>query len=228
MTLKLIIQNTGETVEFNPNYLFNGGFAGSDQSKIQDHIEELSELGVPVPKTTPTLYPIANYLLTTTDHIQVQHEKTSGEIEYVLIWLNNEMYITVGSDHTDRKLEGYSIPMAKQAYPNIISNQMWKFSDIQGHWDKIELECWVTTIDGEKQLYQKGTCSDLLAPIDWAEIFSKLEINNENNVFFSATINTVTKSLNYFTDYEISMHDPILNRTIKHRYSVDVLPKAIE
>ncbi|WP_155891040.1 DUF2848 family protein [Ectobacillus panaciterrae] len=45
----------------------------------------------------PTLYPVANQLATYSDSFQVQHNETSGEIEYVLIWSDNEMYVTVGN-----------------------------------------------------------------------------------------------------------------------------------
>ncbi|EGK09208.1 hypothetical protein HMPREF9374_3062 [Desmospora sp. 8437] len=225
--LILNIQGTDETIELIVNRVFNAGYAGSDQEKVQEHIDELAELGVPVPTTTPTLYPIADYLPTTTDRIQVQHQETSGEIEYVLIRAKGEWFVTVGSDHTDRKLETFSVPMSKQAYPNIIAEDVWRLEDVKDHWERLELECWVTA-EGERQLYQKGSCADLMTPGQWKDIFEQMNVADEGNLFFSATINTVAKSLIFAEKYEFEMRDPVLNRVIKHQYRVDMLSAPIE
>ncbi|PTX53950.1 uncharacterized protein DUF2848 [Melghirimyces profundicolus] len=225
--LKLNVQGTEKTIEVTVNRVFNAGYAGSDQTKVQEHIDELAKLGVPVPSTTPTLYPISNYLPTVADRVQVQHGETSGEIEYVLIWAEGELFVTVGSDHTDRKLETYSVPMSKQAYPNVIADQVWRFKDVKDHWDRLELECWVTA-NGERVLYQKGTCADLMPPSQWKEIFRQKNVAKEGNLFFSATINTVANTLAFADRYEFEMRDPVLDRVIRHQYEVDVLAKPIE
>ena len=52
--------------------IFNGGYAGRNQQHVREHIEELAKVGVPAPTTTPTLYPLANYNLTTGRYLQVQ------------------------------------------------------------------------------------------------------------------------------------------------------------
>lgn len=223
----LNVQGRDETLELNVKKVFNAGYAGSDQAKVQEHIDELAKLGVPTPSTTPTLYPISNNLLTTGEKIQVQHGETSGEIEYVLIWTRGELYITIGSDHTDRKLESYSVPMSKQAYPNIIANDVWRFDDIKNHWDQIELTCYVTA-NNERVLYQKGTLADLMSPDDWQGVFEKKQVDTDGNFFFSATINTVAKNLAFATNYEFELNDPVLNRSIHHHYMVEQLPKPIE
>lgn len=225
--LFLQVQGTDEQIELNVQRIYNAGYAGSDQAKVQEHIDELAKLGVPTPKTTPTLYPLSNDMLTTSSQIQVQHPETSGEIEYVLIWANDELFVTVGSDHTDRKLETFSVPMSKQAYPNIIPAEVWRYKDVQDHWNQLEFECWMTS-KGKRELYQKGTCADLLPPQDWKEIFEKMQVEKNGSVFLSATINTVSNTLQFGDEYEFSMHDPILNRTLKHQYAVNVLQKAIE
>lgn len=225
--LILNVQGTDETIELLANHVFNAGYAGSDQEKVQEHIDELAKLGVPVPSTTPTLYPIADYLPTTTDRIQVQHQETSGEIEYVLIRAQGEWFVTVGSDHTDRKLETFNVPMSKQAYPNIIAQDVWRLKDVKDHWEQLELECWVTA-EGERQLYQKGSCADLMTLEQWQELFAQMNVEEEGNLFFSATINTVAKSLTFAERYEFEMRDPVLNRVIQHQYEVDLLSAPIE
>ena len=53
-------------------------------------------MGVPAPQFIPTLFALGNHLLTTSDAIQVHGAKTSGEVEYVLLKHNDELFVTVG------------------------------------------------------------------------------------------------------------------------------------
>jgi len=223
----LTVQGENKTFEVEVKKIFNAGYAGRNQELVQEHIDELAKVGVPAPTTTPTLYPISNYLATTSDTLQVQHGETSGEIEYVLIWHDGELYVTVGSDHTDRNLENYSVPKSKQACPNVIPAEVWKYEDVKDHWDDLELECWVTK-DGKREVYQKAKFAALLSPKDWQETFERLHVAEDGNVFYSATVNTVGNMLVFGDQYEIEVKDPVLNRSIKHVYDVEVLQKGIE
>ncbi|WP_339062097.1 DUF2848 domain-containing protein [Tepidibacillus marianensis] len=225
--LTLTVQGDSKTLELEVKKIFNAGYAGRNQALVQEHIDELAKVGVPAPTTTPTLYPISNYLATTSDNLQVQHGETSGEIEYVLIWADGELYVTVGSDHTDRNLENYSVPKSKQACPNVIPPEVWKFDDVKDHWDELELECWVTK-GGKRDLYQKAKLAALLSPDEWSETFDRLSVAEDGNIFYSATVNTVGNMLVFGDQYEIELKDPVLNKSIKHAYHVEVLQKGIE
>lgn len=217
-----------DKIGFVVDNIYNGGYAGRDQEHVREHIEELAKLGVPAPTTNPTLYPIANYNLTTSENIQVQNKETSGEIEYAILWQAGQAYVTVGSDHSDRDLESFNVPKCKQACPDIIAPQVWLYNDVKDHWDKIQLKCWVTK-DGQRVLYQDGTLAALMAPDEWEPIFKKLGFGNLNNcAFFSGTINTVAKQLIFADFYEIEMIDPVLNRSIRHKYHVKLLPEGIK
>ncbi|WP_368653856.1 DUF2848 family protein [Ornithinibacillus sp. 4-3] len=225
--ISLNVQGADKTIDVNINHVFNAGYAGSDQEKVQEHIDELAKLGVPTPETTPILFPVSNHLVTTDSEIQVQHKKTSGEIEYVLIWHNGDLYVTVGSDHTDRELETFSVPMSKQAYPNFIAKDAWRYEEVKNHWEQLELICWVKSGD-KKELYQKGTCADLMKPEEWKELFAQLNVTEDGNVFYSATINTESNTLAFAESYEYELRDPVLQRSIKHSYNISILPKSIE
>jgi hypothetical protein len=208
--------------------IFNGGYAGRNQEHVREHIEELAKLGVPAPSTSPTLYPLANYNLTTARHLQVQNAETSGEIEYVILRQANVAYVTVGSDHTDRELENFSVAKSKQACPNVIPPQVWLYDEVKDHWDQLQLQCWVTKA-GKRSLYQQAPVGALMSPEEWRPIFQKLSIDNLNNsVFFSGTINTVGKQLIFADSYELEMTDPILKRTLRHEYSVSRLIAGIK
>lgn len=225
--MEFTVQGTGRSIQVPVGVIFNGGYAGTNQDLVREHIEELAKVGVPAPTTTPTLYPLSNYLATTSDKIQVQHGETSGEVEYCVIWHQGKKYVTVVSDHTDRNLENYSVPKSKQACPNVFAPHVWDWEEVKEHFGELQLKCWITR-DGKRELYQDAACKAMLLPGDWKEKFEKIGVDKDNNIFLSGTINTVNNTLIFGDYYEIQMHDPILNRTINHSYTVDILPRGIE
>ena len=224
--LNLVEKNHKKDISFNVHNMFNAGFSGRDQKNVQKHVLELAKIGVPAPNAIPMLFPVSSNLATTSQNIQVQHSYTSGEIEYVLLWDKDNLYITVGSDHTDRLAEKYGIPLSKQAYPNILAPSVWLFSDIKEHFDQIEILCRV--IQGSSMvIYQKGKLEDLLPPGKWAKQFNEKKVNNTGNIFFSGTIDTKEGALIFGDRYILELNDPVLNRSIKHEYSVEVLQTPI-
>lgn len=73
------------TIHVDVRQLIIAGWAGRVQSAIDEHIEELKEIGVTPPSTTPLFYRVAANQLTTAPDIQVLGEASSGEVEVVLI-----------------------------------------------------------------------------------------------------------------------------------------------
>mgnify|MGYP003623757883 CR=1 FL=1 len=114
-----------EQVGFACRRLYNAGYAGRDQEQVRSHIQELAEMGVPAPGVTPTLFPLSARLLSTAGVAQVQCADTSGEVEYVLLMQDGRIYLTVGSDHSDRALENFSVAKAKQVCPDVIAGTVW-------------------------------------------------------------------------------------------------------
>jgi hypothetical protein len=169
---------------------------------------------------------LSAYLLTTDDEITVIGEKTSGEIEYVLLCSGDEIWVTVGSDHSDRDIETKSIPAAKQMYAKCLAPECWPYLDVNEHWDRLILRCWVTK-DTERSLYQEAPLSEILHPQEMLGKMPHGELNKkEGMVLFSGTI--ATKGGLVFGDsYELEMEDPVLERTIKHHYRVKILPQYI-
>jgi hypothetical protein len=214
-------------IQFPVRRVFNAGWAGSDRAAIQHHIDELAQMGVPAPRFIPTLFALGNHLLTTSDAIQVHGDKTSGEVEYVLLKHDDELFVTVGSDHTDRRLEAHSIPKAKNMCLNVMARDVWRYEEAKDHFDQLELTCRVLQ-NGERSLYQKDLCSALLPPEYWLnDLETRIGGSGEGTVLFSGTIGTVA-GLVVGDSYEFQMTDPVLNRTIWHQYSCEVLSGAIE
>ena len=81
------------------------GWTGRDVVALNHHIDELKAIGVPPPSSVPLYYRAAAQLLTQADTIDVLGEDTSGEVEPVLIGTPERLWVTLGSDHTDRKAE---------------------------------------------------------------------------------------------------------------------------
>lgn len=153
-------KSTEKTIVY--NQLLAIGYAGRNIAKTMEHIKELEEqLGVPAPKKIPTIFQMSNMLLTQDPDIDFVGNNTCGEVEYIIITQGDEIYIGLGSDHTDRKLESASVPKAKQVCPKPIGHDIWKYDDLKDHWDSIKLNSY-QTVDGKEIPYQQGTLADIL------------------------------------------------------------------
>jgi hypothetical protein len=90
------------------------GWTGRDPVARDKHIAELEAIGISRPATTPIYYRVSARRLTTTDSIEVSGGDSSGEVEFVLIGWQGRIFVGLGSDHTDRKVEAYSVTVSKQ------------------------------------------------------------------------------------------------------------------
>src|SRR6202051_3892811 len=141
------------------------GWTGRDPVARDKHIAELEAIGIARPASTPIYYRVAACRLTTADRIEVSGENSSGEVEFVLIGWQGRIFVGCGSDHTDRKVEAYSVTVSKQMCDKPIASELWELEDVIGHWDQMILRSYAT-IDGAKVLYQEGTLDGMLAVKD--------------------------------------------------------------
>lgn len=216
-----------ETILFNVERLFNAGWVGRDKAAVQHHIDELAKVGVPAPSHVPTLFALGNHLLTTADSIQVHGAETSGEVEWVLLRHRGEFFVGVGSDHTDRKLETHSIPKAKNLCLNVMAPEIWPYDEVRDHFGELVLECTVEK-NGETKLYQKSPCGAILEPEYWIDYLAgQLGTLEDGLVLFSGTIGTV-EGLVTGDAYGFNLTDPVLGRSISHRYDCRILTGALE
>jgi hypothetical protein len=206
-------------LDFSLENLFCGGFTGRSEEAVKQHIEEMAKVGVPRPSAIPSLYRLSPSLITCSKNIEVVGELTSGEVEAVLLIDSEEMYITVGSDHTDRELEKISFQKSKQICSKIIAKEIWKFDDIKDHYDHLLLRSKVME-NGREHTYQEGSVRLVRNPLDLVRTY---KISNCGTIFFSGTIPTKKGRLIYSDYYKLEIIDPILNRKIEHEYSVNSL-----
>ena len=212
-------KNSPREFDFTVRQLFCGGFTGRNQEAVKKHIEEMASVGIPAPERTPALYHISPSLITTDSEIEVVGDKTSGEVEPVLLIGAEETYLTVGSDQTDREVERLSYPKSKQICGKAVAKDVWRFSEVKNHFDNLILRSEVEK-DGKTYLYQVGPAGLLTKPFDLLSMYS---VGDEGTALFSGTIPTKTGQLIYADLYKIELIDPVLNRRITHTYQVKTL-----
>ena len=200
------------------------GFTGRDERAVDAHIAELEAIGVTRPLTVPVFYRVAPACLTTADAVTVLGTETSGEVEFVVFRIGGELWIGVGSDHTDRDVEAkYGVAASKQMCPKPVATVVWRHADVAPHWDELALRSWAT-IDGERQPYQTGAVSDMLSPDDLiarhAAHFGDLD---DGTAMFCGTF-AVDGGPRPGTRFEFELEDPVLDRRIRHAYDVHVVP----
>lgn len=226
MEISLILEknNSAESLAFTVDKMVNAGFTGRDQEEVRHHLDELSAKGIDVPDSTPLLYPVIPNTLITAAQIEVYGNETAGEIEYVLFVKDEtQIYVGIGSDHTDRKLEENDIPRAKQITPNLISPLVWDLNDVSDHWDNLSMECLVRK-DKEEILYQKGRLGLLMSPKELLGFVSEKVKGPLNNiVIFSGTVKMETESFVYADSFSGKLIDPELNRSIVFNYKIKPL-----
>ncbi len=211
-------------LELKVRRMINAGYVGRNQDDVRKHIEELKREGIPAPDSTPTVYPIMTHMITTADSIEVVGGKTSGEGEFVLFMNGRDVYVGVGSDHTDRELEAVSILKSKQLCFNVVSRRVWPFEEVREHWDDLVLSSWIKEV-GKKVLYQKTRLSAILAPSDLID-FVKSKVKDQNlssTIIYSGTVAILTPEINYGDYFEVALDDPIMNRSLSCSYSVERL-----
>jgi hypothetical protein len=199
------------------------GWTGRDQAALEAHMEELAELGIPPPKTTPIFYRVAAALLTTATRIQVPGEESSGEVEAVILSLADGLYLGVGSDHTDRKVEAYNITVSKQACAKPIGTALWRFDDVADHWDELVLRSW-TTVGGKRRAYQEGPAAKMRHPRDLMEKYlGPGQTLAVGTAMFCGTLSVIGE-IEAGELFEIELTDPVTGRKLSHSYSTETLP----
>jgi len=201
------------------------GWTGRDKEAVERHIAELALIGVKRPPAVPCFYRLGANLLTTAGEVQVVGENSSGEVEFVLIVTKGALFVGVGSDHTDRKVEAYDVTVSKQMCPKPIGRELWRLDEIEEHWDRLMLRSHVTR-RGRRVRYQEGAASGIRAPRDLLERLAEEQGGlAPGTAVFCGTL-PVQGEIGGGERFEIELHDPVRKRSLKHEYTTRAL--AIE
>ena len=195
------------------------GWTGRDKAALDHHIEELAAIGVPGPSAVPLYYRAAVEQVIQDAAVQVLGRDGSGEVEPVLVaTTDGRLLLTVGSDHTDRKVEAYSIPVSKQMCPKVLATAAWPVE--LGPWmDRLTLES-RATIDGREVVYQTGTLA-MIRPL--AELVAGYGGLAPGTVMLCGTI-PVEGGLRHADRFAMRLADPGTGAAIDHAYTIETLP----
>lgn len=196
------------------------GWTGRDQEALEKHIVELEEMGIARPASTPIFYRVSASRLTMAEEIEVSGEDSSGEVEFVLIQHNGRLYVGVGSDHTDRKVEAYGVTVSKQICDKPLACELWAYDEVRDHWSALMLRSWLA--DGT--LYQEGLVTAMRDPSDLLPRFAP-EGLAEGTLVFGGTLAAIG-GIRPTRKLTIELSDPVLGRSIRHAYAMCELPIA--
>ena len=213
---------TAQRRDFVARQLVIAGWTGRDAAAVEHHIVELERIGIARPKRVPIYYRVAAQLLTSEAEIEVIGGESSGEAEPVIVAMDDGLWIGVGSDHTDRKAETIGVTLSKQMCPKPISSDLWRFADIEAHWDRIVLRSHATDAGG-RRLYQEGPVGKIRPLRELIAGYAGTADLPAGTVMSCGTLAAIG-GIKPARKFEIELDDPVLKRTLRHAYSIVELP----
>ena len=220
--MEFVVDGAARRVEI--AQLFIAGWTGRDRASVEKHIAELEAIGVKRPRAVPVFYRVAASLLTGAREVEVVGGNSSGEVEFVLVGAPDALYVGVGSDHTDRKVETYGVTVSKQMCAKPLAPELWPFAEVDSHWDSLVLRSHVTR-GGKRRLYQEGEVTQMLAPLELLARLSGAAELAPGTAMFCGTL-PVRGEIGGGERFEIELHDPVKGRSLRHDYAVRELAIA--
>lgn len=199
------------------------GWTGRNVEALEKHIVELEELGVPRPSSVPCFYRVGTEAFTNGDNLQFLGDKSSGEVEFVLIGTDDGMLIGVGSDHTDREVETYSVPVSKQMCAKPVSPVLWRYDEVVDHFDDLLLRAWATE-NGERTLYQEGGVTAMRPPEELIGLYMPGKTTLPAGMAMYCGTLAAIGGIRPADRFDVEIEDPVLGRKISYGYSVNTLP----
>jgi hypothetical protein len=203
------------------------GWTGRDRVAVEHHIAELAALGIAPPSEVPLFYRVSASLFIQSQVIEVVGTDTSGEAEPVLIDDGSELYLGLGSDHTDRALEVHSVAHSKQACPKPLASTLWRYAAVAEHLDRVELRSWIREDAGrEWALYQEGSLAGI-QPLD--ALIARAPIGEppgrlrSGTAMMCGTLGAIG-GIRPARHIRLEMSDPVLGQSIIHEYEALALP----
>jgi hypothetical protein len=203
------------------------GWTGRDRDAIRKHVAELEELGVKAPKATPTYYRVSVSRFTHAASIEAIGNASSGEVEFVLLKHGGKLWVGVGSDHTDREVEAYDVTVSKQMCDKPIGSVFWDFEDVAGHWEELTLTSHIVE-GGERKLYQHCAVTQMLPPETLLALYRWEGQGLPDDTLMFCGTSPAIGGIRPAAQFEMTLTDPVLGRTIGHAYSIVSIPFAAE
>lgn len=211
-----------DRIQFEPRKLIIAGWTGRDEAAVRHHIEELAVIGVPRPSAVPVFYRVSLTNVVQAARIEVLGAQSSGEVEPVLVALDDGLWVGLGSDHTDRKAEAMGVALSKQLCAKPLANTLWRLDEVAHHWDQLVLRAFAT-IDGLRVKYQEGSLSVMRTPCDLIALAGGVAALPPGTIMFCGTLGAIG-GIRPSSRFEMALEDPVLGRSVSHAYDIEVLP----
>lgn len=226
MELNFVVEGSAaQALKVDLAELVVAGWAGRDRAAIEHHIEELAAIGVPRPSAVPLYYRVAENLMTQADRVQVLGSETSGEVETFVFSASGEMYVSLASDHTDRKLETLGVALSKQICAKPLARSAWRFAEVAGHWDEMIIRSYIEE-NGARTLYQEGSLAALRPPLELIAGFTDgAALLPDGTGMICGTVGAIG-GIRPAPVFAMELFDPVLGRTIEHAYRIEQLPEV--
>jgi len=210
---------SGTGIDLEPHDVVLAGYTGRDQDAVRRHVEELAAHGVPAPKRVPAFYRVTPELVATGDRITVLGGQTSGEGEFILFQRGGELFVGVGSDHTDRATERDDVAKSKQLCPKVVGDRVWRLAEMRPHWDHLVLRSFG---DDPDRPYQEGPVTSLLDPEEILRLVAaRTGRPLDDALVFSGTI-PLAGELEYASRFRVELADETCGRHLAVAYAVEV------
>lgn len=194
------------------------GYAGRNQESVRRHVEELERLGVPRPSSIPSMYWVSPEQVMCAERIQVVGNETSAEVEFFMAPdAEGKLYLTVVSDHSDRRLESVSVSKAKQICPKIIGSEFWALDDVREHWDDLRD---LPRPAGRRDAVPGCSRREPAELERTAGACPRRRALRRPVAFCSGTVPVEDGNIRYADAWDIRLEDPVMGRAIEHRYEV--------
>ncbi len=217
----------GDPVEIAVENLVIAGWTARDRKAVDHHIEELALIGVPPPSTVPLFYRVSYGLLTQDATVEVLGGDSSGEVEPVLLDDGERLWLGIGSDHTDRKLESHSVAFSKQACLKPIGRVLWSFDEVRDHLDLLELTSWIRDDEGaEWVIYQQGPLARIRPLLDLVARcpLGEGERMAGGTAMMCGTLGVTSGGVRPARHFRMELRDPVRGRSLAHEYAATILP----
>ena len=212
--------------------------AGRNVESTNDILDEIRAKGYEIHPAAGICFR-SRYLITNEQTIEVQGPQTSGEVEFVAVVHEGDVFISVGSDHNDRSLvelwtamlgKVYDTAKSKQMVPAVVAREAWLYDDVKGHWDDIVLRSYVTA-SRQRVPYQEYRLADLfdleyyLGCCSWLREDGSILLGGSSSILPSVPQDVYQgqsslKGVIFPRDFHFERFDPVLKRTIAHSYNV--------
>jgi 4-hydroxyphenylacetate 3-monooxygenase len=214
-SLTLRVMGGDESVEVQVRHLVAAGYTGRDEAEVRAHIDELAELGVAPPEAVPMFYVLDPSLVTTASPLRIASGASSGEVEPVLVCWQGEIYLGVGSDHTDRDLETTSVLASKAACPKPVGPEVVRLVGEKADLDGATMR---SRVDGVE--YQAGSLARLRPPYDLlARVRGVIGDDLDGLVLFCGTVPVLSGQFCYGSQWELELVTED-GACLAHRYVV--------